>query len=248
MLFTIDVGNSNTVFVVYDGEKEIFTTRMITKKEDSVYYYEQALKALNYPITDIVLSSVVPTITQEVEMAAQRSLKMVVKTLSGASIKDFKINLENPLEIGADFIATSIGASEKYQAPIIIVDIGSATKLTLTSHPMVFEGGIILPGLGTSLKALTQFIPHLPDVPLHVPEKVVGHSTVSAIQSGAMYGLIAQVEGLTSRMEKELGQECVKIVTGGYARLVHSYLLDFKYEPSLLNEGLQIIHRKDLIK
>lgn len=248
MLLTIDVGNSNTVFVVYDGLKEIYSTRMITKKEDSVSYYENALSVLEMSINDVVLSSVVPGITAEVEQAVLQSLNLNTKTLSGATIKDFKINLDEPLEIGADFIATSIAASAKYDEPIIIADIGSATKLTLTSAPNVFDGGIILPGLGTSLKALTSFIPHLPEVPLVVPESVVGHSTISAIQSGVMYGLIAQVEGLAKRMEDEIGRPCVKIITGGYAAIIHTYLPEFNYEPSLLNEGLQIIHQKGLIK
>lgn len=247
MLLTIDVGNSNTVFVVYKDNDEIYSDRMITKKQDSVSYYKQALNRIDLPIEDVVLSSVVPGITQEVNRAVFEVFEVVSKVLSGATIKDFKINLEVPLEIGADFIATSIGASAKYDAPIIIADIGSATKLTLTSAPMVFDGGVILPGLGTSLNALTSFIPHLPKVPLVVPDRVVGNSTIGAIQSGVMYGLIAQIEGISDRMEKEHGKPCIKILTGGYGELIHSHLPGFIYEPSLLSEGLKMIHQKGLL-
>lgn len=247
MLLTIDVGNSNTVFIVYEDDQEIYSSRMITKKRDSVSYYEQALEDITFRIENVVLSSVVPGITQEVQKAVLNVLHLEAKVLSGSTIKNFKINLESPLEIGADFIATSIGASAKYQAPIIIADIGSATKLTLTSQDMVFDGGVILPGLGTSLKALTSFIPHLPEVPLVVPEHVVGTNTIGAIQSGVMYGLISQIEGISRRMESEYGAPCIKILTGGYGELIHSYLPDFIYEPSLLNEGLKMIHQRGLL-
>lgn len=247
MLLTIDVGNSNTVFIVYEDDQEIYSSRMITKKRDSVSYYEQALEDITFRIENVVLSSVVPGITQEVQKAVLNVLHLEAKVLSGSTIKNFKINLESPLEIGADFIATSIGASAKYQAPIIIADIGSATKLTLTSQDMVFDGGVILPGLGTSLKALTSFIPHLPEVPLVVPEHVVGTSTIGAIQSGVMYGLISQIEGISRRIESEYGTPCIKILTGGYGELIHSYLPDFIYEPSLLNEGLKMIHQRGLL-
>lgn len=247
MLLTIDVGNSNTVFAVYEGDHEIYTDRMITKKQDSISYYKQAMEGIDYPIQHVVLSSVVPGITNEVETAVYDVFAIHSKVLMGSTIKHFQINLDEPNDIGADFIATSIGASSKYDAPIIIADIGSATKLTLTSKPMVFEGGVILPGLGTSLKALTSFIPHLPEVPLVVPQRVVGNSTIGAIQSGVMYGLIAQIEGISKRMEEEHGQECIKILTGGYGALIHSYLPDFIYEPSLLTDGLKMIHQKGLL-
>ncbi len=247
MLLTIDVGNSNTVFVVYDNDQQIYSTRMITKKEDSVSYYEHALKALEMKISNVVLSSVVPSITSEVELAVLRVLGLDTQTLSASTIRNFTIKLDQPQDIGADFIATSIGATEKYDAPVIIADIGSATKFTLTSETNVFEGGLILPGLGTSLRALTSFIPHLPEVPLVVPQHVVGQSTISAIQSGVMYGLIAQIEGLAERMEKEHGKPCKRILTGGYASLIHEHLPEFTYEPDLLTEGLQAIFKKGLL-
>lgn len=247
MLLTIDVGNSNTVFVVYEDDVEVFSTRMISKKDQSIEYYISALEALEMPIHNVVLSCVVPGVTQEVFSAVKEVLNIEAKVLNGENIKNFKINLDNPIEIGADFIATSVGGSYKYNAPIIIADIGSATKLTLTSDKMVFEGGVILPGLGTSLRALTSYIPHLPEVPLCVPEEVVGHSTIGAIQSGVMYGLIAQIEGIAKRMEAEFGQPCVKILTGGYGALIHDHVPEFIYDPSLLNEGLKIIHQKGLL-
>lgn len=247
MLLTIDVGNSNTVFVVYGEGNQIYTTRMITKKEDSLEYYKKALSAVEQTISAVVLSSVVPSITAEVEQAVLEVLNIKSDVFNGDTIKNFTINLDNPAEIGSDFIATSIGASDKYQAPVIIADIGSATKLTLTSEFMVFDGGVILPGLGTSLKALTSFIPHLPKVPLEVPDEVIGHSTIGAIQSGVMFGLIAQIEGIAKRMEEEFGQPCVKILTGGYSALIHDQLPDFIYDPSLLNDGLRVIHEKGLL-
>ncbi len=247
MLLTIDVGNSNTVFLIYDGSTHVFEDRMISKKSDALQYYKDAMHRINNEIDEIIISCVVPGVINDIAQACLDVFGFEAKILSGATIKDLVINLDNPLEIGADFIATSIGASYKYGAPVIIADIGSATKLTYTSEKGVFDGGLILPGLGTSLKALTQFIPHLPEVPLILPKKVIGQSTIGAIQSGVMYGLIAQIEGLAHRMEIESGKECVKILTGGYASLIKDGLPNFIHDPSLLNDGLQIISKEGLL-
>ena len=248
MLLTIDVGNSNTVFMIYHGDDRLGETRVITKKEDSLIYYCDVMKSLDYPITDVIVSCVVPFIASDIELACKHVFNITPKIVSGKNIIGFEIRLDNPLEIGADFIATSVGALEKYDAPVIVADIGSASKLTYTSLNYVFEGGLILPGLGTSLKALTEYIPHLPEVSLLVPEQVVGTSTIGAIQSGVMYGIIAQIEGLAKRIESEKGQKCVKILTGGYACLIKDYLPEFIYDETLLSDGLKTIVEKGMIK
>ena len=248
MLLTIDVGNSNTVFMVYQGNDRLEETRVITKKNDALIYYCDVMEALNHPISDVIVSCVVPFIADEIEMACKRVFNITPKIVSAHNIIGFEIRLDNPLEIGADFIATSVGALEKYEAPVIVADIGSASKLTYTSLNYVFEGGLILPGLGTSLKALTEYIPHLPEVSLLVPDQVIGTSTIGAIQSGVMFGLIAQIEGLAKRMESEKGHKCVKILTGGYACLIKDYLPEFIYDETLLSDGLKTIVEKGMIK
>lgn len=248
MLLTIDVGNSNTVLIIYDEDTVVFEKRLITIKKDFGSYYKDNLVGLKHAIDAIIISCVVPVVLDVITESCLDAFSIEPSILSGESIQGLEIFLDNPLEIGADFIATSIGASTKYDAPLIVADIGSATKLTLTETGRRFMGGVILPGLGTSVRSLTEFIPHLPEVGLQVPEKVVGDSTIGAIQAGIMYGLIAQIEGIAERMERERGIKCVKILTGGYARLIKDYLPDFIYDDTLLNDGLHTIYKERLLK
>lgn len=249
MLLTIDVGNSNTVFIVYDeNEDHLFESRIITVKSDFNDYYKKNLKQIQCPVDAIVISCVVPAVLDTIVGACKEIYSIEPLVVSGETIQSLDIELENPLEIGADFIATSIGAITKYKAPVIVADIGSATKLTFTHTDRRFMGGVILPGLATSVRGLTEFIPHLPEVALSVPNQVVGNSTEGAIQAGILYGLIAQVEGIAKRMEVEKGVTCQKILTGGYAPLIASYLPDFIYDENLLNDGLRTIYREGLLK
>lgn len=248
MLLTIDVGNSNTVLIIYNGDSIVYEKRLITLKKDFGTYYSDNLNQLTEEIDSVIISCVVPAVLEEIISACESSLGIKPGVVSAENMKKFEIMLDNPLEIGADFIATSIAAISKYDVPVIVADIGSATKLTFTDIDHRFMGGVILPGLGTSVKGLTEFIPHLPEVALEVPKRVVGNSTIGAIQSGIMYGLIAQIEGIAERMEREMGVGCVKIVTGGYARLIKDYLPGFIYDETLLNDGLHTIYKEGLLK
>ncbi|QIK56863.1 type III pantothenate kinase [Erysipelothrix sp. HDW6A] len=246
MILTIDIGNSNTVFVSYNGHKNI-NERVVTGKELAYEYYKLILKDLNIKPEAVIVSCVVPRIQEDVRRAIFDVCGLEALFINSTTVKDFDIRLDNPMDIGADFIATAMGAMGKYDCPIIIADIGSATKLTYVNNEGAFCGGIIIPGIGTSVEAMYSYIPHLPQVPLEIPSKVIGTGTIDAIQSGIMYGIIAQIEGLARKMEQEIGQECVKLLTGGYASLIHEHTEGFIYEPDLLNDGLNEIYKRGMI-
>ena len=236
MLLTIDIGNTNTVLIVYNEKKEmVLKQRHITKKCDCEDYYQQLFSG--FEVQDVILSCVVPAIEETVLSILNRYYKKVINLKYG-TVVDFKNNLADKEAIGADFIATSIGAFAKYKQAVIVADIGSASKLTFTNKEGDFCGGVIMPGLGTSVKALNEFIPHLPNVKLEIPSKVIGYDTESSIQSGILYGLIAQIEGLAHKMEAETNTKAIKILTGGYAPLVQDYLQEFIIEEDLVNRGL----------
>lgn len=247
MILTIDVGNSNTVLIAYENDERVYNKRIITEKTNVADYYGALFSSLDIKVDAIILSCVVPAITDELKDIIESIFDLEVFVVNAKSVKSLNILLENPLDIGADFIATSIGAMEKYDLPIIVADVGSATKLTYTDENSSFCGGAILPGLGTSVKALHDFIPHLPITEIKMPDKAIGNSTTSAIQSGIMYGLIGQIEGIAKHMEKERNQKCVKIITGGYALLIKDYLHDFVYDPYLLNDGLYAIYKRECL-
>ncbi|CAM3646027.1 type III pantothenate kinase [Erysipelothrix urinaevulpis] len=248
MILTIDVGNSNTVMVAYNDEgTRVYEQRIITEKNKVETYYKEMFERIEVEVEAVVVSCVVPHVHDGLMKALKSVFASVVFVVSAKTVKSLTILLEDPMDIGADFIATSMGAMEKYNKPIIVADVGSATKLTYTDEDGNFCGGAILPGLGTSVKSLHDFIPHLPMVDIKLPKNAIGNSTIDAIQSGIMYGLIGQIEGIAKRMEDERGIKCVKIVTGGYGALIENELEGFIYDPFLLNDGLYAIYKKECL-
>lgn len=248
MILTIDVGNSNTVIVGYENNQIVYKKRIITEKNNVVSYYTSHLESLEFNIEAVVLSSVVPNITNMIVDVLTEQFTCGIYNVSIDNIQNFEVKLDNPNEIGADFIATAVGAFSQYKTPIIIADIGSASKISVIDREGSFSGGVIIPGIQTSLDALVHYIPHLPTVSLEVPPNVIGTNTHSCIQSGLTYGLVAQIQGLATMMEKELGMKCTKLITGGYAELIHDDLPDFVHKPDLLNDGLRILYQNDYLK
>lgn len=247
MVITVDIGNSNTVVVAYYDDKQTQYRFETVKENVSSYYFEKFAQMEFDSIDAILVSCVVPRIEEEITSVMSKIYDIEPLFIDANTVGDFVIHLDNPKEIGADFIATSFGAIGKYALPAIVVDVGSATKLTYVNKEGGFGGGIIVPGLGTSIDAMYQYIPHLPKVPLEIPNKVIGTGTIDAMQSGMLYGLIAQIEGLANRMELEIGMKCTKILTGGYASIIARELPDFNYDSTLLNDGLFEIYKRGVI-
>ncbi|CAH2761046.1 type III pantothenate kinase [Erysipelothrix amsterdamensis] len=248
MILTIDVGNSNTVIVGYEKNQIVYKERINTEKNNVASYYTSQFESLDCDMEAVILSSVVPNITDTIISVLTKQFACSIDSVSIDNVQNFDVKLDNPKEIGADFIATAVGAFSQYQAPIIIADIGSASKISVVDSEGAFSGGVIIPGIQTSLDALVHYIPHLPTVALEVPPNVIGTNTQSCIQSGITYGLVAQIQGLATMMEKELGMKCTKIITGGYAQLIHYNLPDFIHKPDLLNDGLRILYQNDYFK
>lgn len=249
MILTIDIGNSNTVLVGYTKNKEIiFEHRVLTFKNNTTELFSELLKSLKLEVEDIIVSCVVPNIQKEIENVLYEYFGKKALIVNGDSIRKLKINIDTPSSLGADLICTSVGACSKYDTPVIVADIGSASKVTLTNTGAVYEGGIIWPGLGSSLKSMVDMIPHLPKVDLVLPKSVIGKNTIHAIQSGMLYGVAAQVEGLAQMIEKEIGVPCERVLTGGYSVLFKQHLPNFKYEEHLVSDGLIEIYLKDMIQ
>ncbi len=251
MLLTIDVGNSNLVAVVYDWQRNrVFDERIVTQKQNVVAYYEdwliRLLTKLSHlqAIEGVIFSSVVPSITQEIIAIIKEKTGLDPMIVTTDLVEEFVIHLEQRDHLGADFIATSYGAMADYSVPAIVADLGSATKISVLNANGEFEGGVIVPGVGISVEALVGFIRHLPEIELKVPDRVIGNNTITAMQSGLLYGVIASVEGLADRIEKELGQPITRLLTGGYAKIVRDYMPRFVYDEFLLNNGLFEIYQK----
>lgn len=251
MLLTIDIGNSNIVCVVYSNNKEnLYNERYETIKEDIVSAYEEFVINQIVPLKEkfnlkaFIVSSVVPSVDNVFFDTVEKHLNIKGYKCTTDTVPEFKILLTNPKELGADFIATSYGAMKKYDLPIIVADLGSATKLSALNVSGEFAGGIIMPGLRISQDALNRFIPHLPTIPLVIPKSVLGIDTITAMQAGLMFSTIDSITGIAHRIESEFNQTCTKILTGGLSILIKDDTKSFVYEPFLLNEGLFEIYHK----
>lgn len=251
MLLTIDIGNSNIVCVVYSDSKEkLYDARYETVKEDVKSAYRDFVLNQIYPLKDkynleaFIVSSVVPSVDQVFFETVEISLGIKGYKCMTETVSEFEILLTNPKELGADFIATSYGAMCKYKTPIVVADLGSATKLSAINSKGQFAGGIIMPGLRISQDALNRFIPHLPTIPLDIPKSVLGIDTITAMQAGLMFSTIDSITGIAQRIENEFNEKCTRILTGGLSILIKDHTESFIYEPFLLNEGLYEIYRK----
>ena len=252
MLLTIDIGNSNIVLAVYNKQKErLYDARFETLKEKPEETYPQWITEHllplkdRYGLEDFILSSVVPAVTSVFFESTRTILGLSGVNCTLDLLPGFEVKLDNPRELGADFIGTSIAALSKSAPPIIIADLGSATKISALDPNGAFAGGVIMPGLKISQDALNRFIPHLPVIPMEIPDSPLGHDTITAMQAGMMFSNIDAVRGIANRIEAAFGQKCTRILTGGLSHLIHTALPEFTFEPFLLNEGLFEIYRRN---
>jgi type III pantothenate kinase len=227
MLLAVDVGNTNTVIGIYDGDKLLADWRLETKKERTAdewgIFVKELFKFSNFDIAAIdgvVLASVVPTVVAPLTRMCERYLN-TQPFLVGPDIKiDLGIEIDNPTEIGADRIVNAVAARHKYQGDLLIVDFGTATTFDHVSAAGNYCGGIICPGIVISAEALFARTSQLPRVDIAKPARVVGRNTVECMQSGLYWGYIGMIDSLIARMETEIGRKTTAIATGGLAALI----------------------------
>ncbi|MEJ6952500.1 type III pantothenate kinase [Natronospora cellulosivora (SeqCode)] len=257
MILTVDIGNTNIVLGVIENEELLDDWRISTDKNKTSYEYSILLKNLfNYgeidltQINGVAISSVVPPVSSSISRAVQ-DLFSIEPLVVGPGIKTgLNIKMDNPREVGADRIVNAVAAYQKYQGQaLIIVDFGTATTLCAVSEEGDYLGGAIAPGLGISTEALFNYAAKLPRVDLIKPKNAIGKSTVTAMQSGIIYGFVGQVEGLIKHFKEELDPNAYVIATGGLLDLIaaETELID-KTEPFLTLEGLYYIAKINRIK
>ncbi|MDR1795727.1 MAG: type III pantothenate kinase [Erysipelotrichaceae bacterium] len=247
MILTIDIGNSDLVAILYDGQGQILQrSRVKTARENIEDYYRKWAKDFcgSQSVDAWVLSCVVPGIFAQVNEVFKAFFHKEGLVISADKAPGFVCSLKNPSELGADLVATAIGALAQYPAPILIADLGSAGKITAINQDGVFVGGVIFPGLGSSLAGMASLIPHLPKIDLTLPETIIHTDTIPSMQSGLLYGYIAEVEGLLEKMDEELPGDCVRLLTGGYSNLLYPHFKRALFVPDLLNDGLFEIYQR----
>ena len=205
MIFVFDVGNTNTVLGVYDGEELTHHWRIETNRNKTNDEYGMLIKSLFdfadlalSDISGIIISSVVPPIMFALEKMCIRYFNLKPLVVGPGVKTGLNIKYDNPKEVGADRIVNAVAAIHKYGSPLIIVDFGTATTYCYITEDKQYLGGAIAPGIGISTEALYTRAAKLPRIEIVRPEGVVGRNTVSAMQSGILYGYVGQVEGMST--------------------------------------------------
>lgn len=253
MLLAMDVGNTHIVVGIYRKEKLLNFWRIKSERDKTEDQYGIIVKNLLWysdlpplEIKDIIISSVVPPITQILNRMGTKyfDVKPMVVDLN----KNIGIYLryENPGEVGADRIVNAIAGYELYGGPLIIVDFGTATTFCAISEEGAYLGGAIAPGITISTDALFNLAAKLPKVELTRPSKVIGRNTTASMQSGIFYGFVGQVDGIVKKMIQEFYTTPTVLATGGLAELIasESETID-RINPYLTLEGLRIIYNKN---
>ncbi|MBM3182899.1 MAG: type III pantothenate kinase [Chloroflexi bacterium] len=250
MLLAADIGNTNITVGVFDGDKLKATWRIATgvhrmPDEYAILFLNllerQRLKGSQ--ITDVVICSVVPPLVGGFEELFQRYLN-ITPLVVGAGVKTgVRICMDNPREVGADRIVNAVAAHHLYGGPVIVIDLGTATTFDVVSAEGDYVGGSIAPGIAIATEALFTRTAVLPRVELIHPKKAIGRNTVSAMQSGIVYGYVGLIEGLVARIRKELGAKAKVVATGGFAELLaaETSVIDV-VNPDITLIGLRLIH------
>ena len=252
MLLAIDTGNTNTLFAIHDGKEWIVEWRIATNAtrtadEYAVWFHQLlVMQGLSFEdISECVISTVVPQSLFNMRNLSRRHLNVDPIIIGEEGVK-IGIGIRNvsPKEVGADRLVTALGAMKRYKGNLIIIDSGTATTFDVISEDGYFEGGIISPGINLSVKALHKAAAQLPRIEIRRPENVIGHSTVSAMQSGIFWGYIGLIDGLVERIIEEENRSFTVIGTGGVASLFEGASRTIKhYDSNLTIDGLLEIWR-----
>ncbi|MDX2073832.1 MAG: type III pantothenate kinase [Alphaproteobacteria bacterium] len=227
MLLVIDVGNTNVVFAVFDGEKlagqwRISTDARRTADEYGVWLTQVLEHSELAPrkIRHAVCASVVPQALFDLRQLAKRYFNCELMVIGAPGVKvGLGVKIDNPREVGADRLVNAYAAWQRHKQAMVIIDFGTATTFDLVSGAGDYVGGVIAPGVNLSLDALQRAAAKLPNIGIQPPDKVIGTSTVGAMQSGIYYGYVGLIEGIVSRIKKEAGTPMKVIATGGLASL-----------------------------
>lgn len=253
MIIAVDIGNSNIVIGCFEKNELRFVERLSTNHRSTEMEYTVMIKTIlelhgmsGEHIDGGIISSVVPPLTDTLRAAMER-LGCGEILVVGPGIKTgLKILLDNPAQLGSDRVADAVGALDLYPVPLILIDMGTATTISVIDHDKSFLGGMIIPGLRVSLESLTNRTSQLPTISLTPPKKIIGTNTVECMKSGIINSTASSIDGIVERIEEELGEQCTVVATGGLANVIIPFckrkvILD----ETLLLKGLWIIYRKN---
>ena len=253
MLLAIDIGNSNIVIGGIQDDKIVFEARIATDRIKTSDQYgveiKNILSLFEVPVEtveDVIISSVVPPVFNAVRTGAYKVTGLTPMVVGPGIKTGLNIQMDNPASVGSDLIVAAVAALQEYTAPLMLIDMGTATTITVVDQGNNYIGGAIIPGVRVSAEALSSRAAQLPGIQLDRPKRAIGKNTIECMRSGIMYGAAAMLDGLVERMEAELGKPVTVVATGGIAHfIVPLCKREMTIEKDLLLKGLNVIYKKN---
>ncbi len=253
MILVVDIGNSNVVIGGVEGEKIVFEARLRTEATKTSDEYCIDLKSIldiydvdRTAIEGSIIASVVPQVLNTFQTAIMKLTGKKALVVGPGLKTGLNIAIDNPSQTGADLVVGCVAALREHQAPLIVIDMGTATTMVVLDKNGSLIGGSISPGVKISLDALTGGTALLPGLQLDQPKRAIGRNTTDCMRSGIMLGAACMLDGMIQRMEEELGYKTKVIVTGGIARFVVPMCRrEMIYDKDLLVKGLAALYREN---
>lgn len=253
MILAIDIGNTNIVVGCIDKEKIYFIERLSTVRTKTELEYAIDIKTVldiyhikKAEIEGSIISSVVPQITNVARLAVVKILKKDPMVLGPGIKTGLNIMMDNPGSLGADLVADAVAGLAEYPVPFIVIDMGTATTVSVVNDKKQYIGGMILPGVRISLDALTSRASQLSGISIDAPKRIIGKNTIDCMKSGVLYSSAAALDGIIDRVEEELGQKTTVIATGGLAKKIIPHCKkEIILDEDLLLKGLLVIYEKN---
>jgi type III pantothenate kinase len=249
MLLAVDVGNTQTVLGLFEGEELVEHWRLATEAERTgdelaaLFINLLELRGRTFEdVSGMSVSSTVPLLVRAYHDLAERHIEAPLLVLGPGTRTGIPILYDDPREVGPDRIANAVAARERYGAPCIVVDFGTSTNFDAVSAEGEYVGGVLAPGIEISMDALFARAARLTKVDFLEPETVIGKTTTASLQSGLVYGFAGQVDGIVERMRSELGDSAPAIATGGLAELIAPHTKTIEKVDALLTlDGLRLV-------
>lgn len=253
MILAVDIGNSNIVLGGIQGNNIAFEARLRTEPTKTSDEYcidvKIILDVYGFKPEDVegaIISSVVPQVLNSIKTAIKKLTGKTALVVGPGLKTGLNIRVENPSQTGADLVVGSVAALREHKPPLIVVDMGTATTMSVLDDSGALIGGCICPGVKISLDALTERTALLPGLQLDQPRKAIGRSTIDCMRSGIMMGNACMLDGMVQRMEEELGQKATVVITGGIAKFIAPLCkTPMIYDKDLLLKGLAFLYREN---
>ena len=253
MILAIDVGNTNIVIGCIDKEKCHFIERLSTVRIKTELEYAIDIKSVldiyhvcPEEIEGGIISSVVPQITTNIKLAAEKILKKEILVIGSGIKTGLDIRIDDPGQLGADLVAASVAGIAEYPVPMMIFDMGTANTVCVIDREKRYLGGMIYPGLGVSLDSLTAHASQLGGISLEAPERVIGRNPLDRMKSGVIYSAAAAMDGIIDRIQEEMGETLTVIATGGLAKCIVPHCRrEVILDDDLLLKGLLVLYDKN---